>query len=67
MKQRQAMTMADETTITDAERRKRQKAADFARASVGLEGFKISEEVEQQTARFIAGEIDLAELVKPAR
>jgi len=61
------MTMADETTITDAERRKRQKAADFARASVGLEGFKISEEVEQQTARFIAGEIDLAEFVNPAR
>jgi hypothetical protein len=59
--------MADETTITDAERRKRQKAADFARASVGLEGFKISEEVEQQTARFIAGEIDLAEFVNPAR
>ena len=67
MKQRQAMTMADETTITDAERRKRQKAADFARASVGLEGFKISEEVEQQTARFIAGEIDLAEFVNTAR
>ena len=59
--------MADETTITDAERRKRQKAADFARAFVGLEGFKISEEVEQQTARFIAGEIDLVEFVNPAR
>ena len=53
--------------ITEAERRKRQEAADFARASVGLEGFKISEEVEQQTARFIAGEIDLAEFVNPAR
>jgi hypothetical protein len=49
------------------ERRKRQAAADFARASVGLEGFKISEEVEQKTARFIAGEIDLAEFVNPAR
>lgn len=53
--------------ITEAERRKRQEAADFARASVGLEGFKISEEVEQKTARFIAGEIDLAEFVNPAR
>lgn len=53
--------------ITDAERRKRQEAADFARASVGLEGFKISEDVEQKTARFIAGEIDLAEFVNPAR
>ena len=53
--------------ITEAERRKRQEAADFARASVGLEGFKPSEEVERQTARFIAGEIDLAEYVDPAR
>lgn len=53
--------------ITEAERRKRQEAADFARASLGLEGFKISEEVEQKTARFIAGEIDLAEFVNPAR
>ena len=53
--------------ITDAERRKRQEAADFARASLALEGFKISEEVESQTARFIAGEIDLAEFIKPAR
>lgn len=53
--------------ITEAERRKRQEAVNFARASVGLEGFKISEEVEQQTARFIAGEIDLAEFVNPAR
>ena len=63
--------MSKDTTavapITEDERRKRQKAADFARASVGLEGFKISEEVEQQTARFIAGEIDLAEFVNPAR
>ena len=53
--------------ITDDERRKRQEAVNYARASVGLEGFKISEEVEQQTARFIAGEIDLAEFVNPAR
>lgn len=53
--------------ITEAECRKRQEAADFARASVGLEGFKISEEVEQKTARFITGEIDLAEFVNPAR
>lgn len=59
----------DATTapITDAERRKRQAAADFARASVGLEGFKPSEADEQRAARFVAGEIDLAEFVKPAR
>ena len=53
--------------ITEAERRKRQAAADFARASVGLEGFKPSEEAEQRAARFVAGEIDLAEYVDPAR
>ena len=53
--------------ITEAERRKRQAAADFARASVGLEGFKPSEADEQRAARFVAGEIDLADFVKPAR
>ncbi len=55
------------TPITEAERRRRQQAADFARASVGLEGFKLSEAEEQRAARFVAGEIDLAEFVKPAR
>lgn len=53
--------------ITEAERRKRQEAANFARASVGLEGFKPSEEAEAQMRRHINGEIDLAELVNPAR
>lgn len=53
--------------ITDAERRQRQAAADFARASVGLEGFKPSEEAEAQIRRHIDGEIELAEAVKPAR
>ena len=53
--------------ITHAERRKRQAAADFARASIGLEGFKPSEEVEAQVRRHINGEIDLAELVKPPK
>lgn len=50
-----------------SERRKRQEAVNFARASVGLEGFKLSEEAEQHSARFVAGEIDLAEFVNPAR
>ena len=49
------------------ERGKRQKAVNFARASVGLEGFKPSEADEQRAARFVAGEFDLAELVNPAR
>jgi hypothetical protein len=53
--------------ITDVERRKRQEAADFARASVGLEGFKPSEDAEAQIRRHINGEIELAETVKPTR
>ena len=53
--------------ITEAERRKRQEAVNYARASVGLEGFKPSEADEQRAARFVAGEIDLADFVKPAR
>lgn len=53
--------------ITDAERRRRQEAVNFARANVGLEGFKPSEEAEQRAARFIAGEIELADYVNPAR
>jgi hypothetical protein len=48
--------------IPEAESRGRQAAVDFAWASVGLEGFNPSEEDEQRAARFIAGEIDLAEL-----
>ena len=63
--------MSKDTTaavpITEAERRKRQEAVNFARASVGLEGFKPSEADEQRAARFVAGEIDLADFVKPAR
>ena len=51
--------------ISEDERRKRQEAVNYARASVGLEGFKPSEAEEQRAARFVAGEIDLAEFVKP--
>tara|TARA_R110001583_G_C5670489_1_gene410884 strand:+ start:19200 stop:19391 length:192 start_codon:yes stop_codon:yes gene_type:complete len=63
--------MSEDTTtatpITEAERCKRQEAVNFARANVGLEGFKPSEEAEQRAARFVAGEIELAEFVNPAR
>lgn len=51
----------------DAERRKRQAAVNFACASVRLEGFKPSHDAEEIAARFVAGEIDLAEVMKPAR
>jgi hypothetical protein len=49
--------------ISEAEREGRKKAVDFARASLGLEGFTISEETEAQARQFVNGEIDLGELI----
>lgn len=43
--------------ITEAERARRQKEIDTARASVRLEGFILSPEVEELNRRYIAGEI----------
>jgi hypothetical protein len=45
-------------------RRKREEASDFARASVGLEGFKPTETAEALTLRYIRGEISLDEAIK---
>ncbi|PRE43865.1 antitoxin VbhA family protein [Burkholderia multivorans] len=52
------------SAISDTERRRREEAVNYARSSVGLEGFKISEAEEQHARRFINGEIELAEFVK---
>lgn len=49
--------------ITQAERRRREAAVNFARANVRLEGFKTTPEEEAHCQRFIAGDIDLAEFV----
>ncbi|KTC22074.1 antitoxin VbhA family protein [Pseudomonas viridiflava] len=59
--------MADEpkSPISDEERQRRKEAADYARASVGLSGFVLSAEDEAHAERFINGEIDLAEFVRP--
>ncbi|WP_318628869.1 antitoxin VbhA family protein [Proteus mirabilis] len=51
--------------ITDEERRRRQEACDYARASVGLEGFTLSDDDLAHMRRFVDGEIDLAEFVRP--
>lgn len=51
-------------TISLVERRRREKAVSFARASIGLEGFILSKETEAFLQRFVAGEIDLAEFVQ---
>ncbi|KGF62084.1 antitoxin VbhA family protein [Pseudomonas lutea] len=60
--------MADESKkspISDEERQRRMEAHAYARASVGLEGFVLSAEDEAHAERFINGEIDLAEFVRP--
>lgn len=50
--------------ISAAERRRREKAINFARSSIGLEGFTLSKTAEAQAQRFINGEIELAEFVQ---
>jgi hypothetical protein len=54
------MTRTDPTEqdVIEYERRKRQRAADFARASVQLEGFTPSAEAEAWIARLVAGQDD---------
>ena len=49
--------------LDPAERRRRQEAFDFARASVSLEGFVLTKEAEDLTRRFINGEIELADFL----
>jgi hypothetical protein len=50
--------------IDPDERERRRRAVQFARASVGLEGFTPSAEAEALAARFIDGEIDLPTFLK---
>ena len=52
-------------TISDAERSRREAAVNYARASVGLEGFSLSEANEAHARRFIAAELSLREFVQP--
>ncbi|MBC3209879.1 antitoxin VbhA family protein [Pseudomonas sp. SWRI111] len=49
--------------ISDTERRRREKAVNYARSSVGLEGFYLSKNDEKHARCFINGEIDLTEFV----
>jgi hypothetical protein len=52
-------------TISGAERNRRVAAVNYARASVGLEGFSLSAADEEHSQRFINGDIDLEEFVQP--
>jgi hypothetical protein len=51
-------------SISAVERRRREQAVSFARASISLEGFQASDEVEALAARFIEGDSDLAAFVR---
>jgi hypothetical protein len=57
----------DAPALTPAERKKREEAVNYARASVLLEGFKLSPADEERGRRFINGEISMAEFVKVRR
>ena len=52
-------------TISDTERSRRQSAVNYAWASVGLEGFSLSEADEAHAQLFIDGQISLQEFVQP--
>ena len=49
--------------INEDERAGRRKAVDGARDSVGISGFTITPEFEAMAQRYVAGEIELAELI----
>ncbi|MEN9868757.1 MAG: hypothetical protein RL748_4347 [Pseudomonadota bacterium] len=52
------------SNIPPDEQRKRQAAVNFARASVGLEGFQLAPDTESIAQRFINGEIDFNEFMR---
>lgn len=64
--QQNGLSNSNTPTIREAwrERRKRQEAVNFARANVGLEGFKPSPEDEALAVCFINGEIELSEVIE---
>lgn len=52
-----------DSTISEAEQLRRREAVDFARASIGLSGFKTSEAMEAHAQLFVSGEINLEEFI----
>ncbi len=58
------MDRATQTTrpITDDERRRRQRAVDYARGSVRLEGFVLGDDINALNQRYVNGELTSEEL-----
>jgi hypothetical protein len=52
--------------ISTDEQQARQKAVGFATASVGLEGFKLSEDDQELAARYVSGELDIESFIATA-
>ena len=55
--------LSEEELDKRIQRRKRQEAVDFARANMGLSGFKPSEKSEELARRFVEGEITIQEMI----
>ncbi|MDQ7965326.1 antitoxin VbhA family protein [Pseudomonas plecoglossicida] len=60
------MNTPESITITNAERERRWKAVEYARASIALEGFVLSADQEQRAQAFVNGELTLADFVSTA-
>lgn len=54
-------------TFTDAERQRRKKAVDTARASMRLSGFILDDATEAIYARYIDGHLELPEVIVQVR
>ncbi|WP_439865786.1 antitoxin VbhA family protein [Pseudomonas syringae] len=55
--------ISDLSSISNAEKRRRQVAVDYARASISLEGFTLGPDQEGRARAFVDGELTLAEFV----
>ncbi|WP_235210516.1 antitoxin VbhA family protein [Caballeronia sordidicola] len=66
-KQRGEPESPAKVAISPTERRRREQAVSFARASIGLEGLQASDALEASAAQFINGDSDLAAFVKGPR
>lgn len=52
-------------TVTEKDRQRRLEAVSYAQASIALEGFKLTDADKLHAERYINGEIELSEFVKP--
>ncbi len=50
-------------TITDEERKRRQEAVDYARASTELSGYSLSTEDEARAQAFVSGDLSFSDFV----